>query len=180
MKIRTLAFILLFAAGLAINSCTIDPVSTDFSVTLTQDFVVNEVNDYVYVKDTLVNAADQSGDIEKYKDQIEKVTLEKATYQLTSFTGDATHVLKHGLISLSDASGANAQTITSLLNVNLQSLLNNETQLNVNTNSSDQLSLLVKNAPHSFKLHAEGTVNKTTFSFVVRLKFYLKIKAKVL
>lgn len=180
MKIRLLLLSSLLLTAFSFNSCKDDILSTDFTVTLSQDFIVTEVNDSVFAKDTLVNATEQSGDIEKYKDQIENVTVEKVTYLLTSFTGDATYELKQGLLNLSDSAGNNSQNVFTLQNVNLQNLLNNETQLNVNTATTDLLGTLVKESPHTFKLHAEGKVNKTAFSFVVRVKFYLKLKAKVL
>lgn len=162
------------------SGCDDEILTTDFTVTLSQDFVVTEVNDSVYVKDTLVDAADQSGDIEKYKDQIEKVTVEKVTYLLTSFTGDNTFELQNGVISLSDITGVNTKNIVQLSNVNLMNLLNNETQLPADTSAVSLLATLVKNAPHQFKLHADGELNKTAFDFTLRLKIYLTIKAKVM
>ncbi|MHC1706843.1 MAG: hypothetical protein AB9842_04885 [Bacteroidales bacterium] len=180
MKIRPLLFAGLILSAFTFNSCEDDVLTTDFSVTLSQDFVVTEINDSVFIKDTIVDATDQSGDIEKYKEQIETVSVEKVTYLLTSFTGDNTHELETGVLTLSDTAGANAQNIVQLSNVNLMNLLNNETELAVNTGAAELLSTLVKESPHTFKLHTEGQVNKTAFDFTIRIKIYLNIKAKVL
>jgi hypothetical protein len=180
MKIKTILATGMLLSAFLFSGCEEDALTTDFTVTLTQDFVVAQVSDSVFVKDTLVDAADQSSDIDKYKDRIEKVSVEKATYLLTHFVGDNTHELKHGLISVSMPDGTSPKTLASLANVNLMNLLNNETELAVDAAAVDQVCTLVKDAPHSFKLHAEGTVNKTAFTFTVRVKIFLKIKAKVL
>ncbi len=181
MKTKILLFVLLFPAFILMNSCQEDELlSTSFSVVLTQDFIVSNTADSVFVKDTLLDASAQSGDIEKYKDRIQQVSLTRVSYLLTAFNGADDQELSQGNIVISDTGGTNSMLLTTLSQVNLKALWNNETDLTVNQPAVELLGNLVKDAPHAFRVHAEGVMNKKPLDFTIRIRFHLTIKAGVL
>ena len=180
MKIRLLTLILALTAAPFMNSCDEDITSIDFDVVLSQDFTINEPTGATWEDDTIIDASAQSQDISDYSDRIQDVTLQKVTYQLTYFNGDPAQVMTHGEIYIGDGNGANVMTLAEADNITLQTLLNNETTLSVQQTAVDKIKEYVKNPPHKMWAKMEGTVNAPPTDLVVKVKFYLKIKAKVL
>ena len=177
--------LIILASFLAItgffSGCQEDSLlSTNFETVLYQDFIVTNVNDTLFTVDTVVDASAQSSDIEKYKDNIEDVTTTKVTYLLTDFSGDTTQTLLEGSLNVANEDGTNSTALTSMNNVVLKSLLNNETELTLNQAAAQQLGNLVLNTPHRFSVSALGRTDKKPLNFTIRVRFYLKIKAKVL
>ena len=155
-------------------------LTQDFSITLTQDYVINNVNDTVFSGFQILDAAAQNSDLDKYKDHIQDLTLTKVTYSLVSFTGPADQVLLHGAIDIADTAGVNRTNLTSMSNVNLHGLLNNETELTLNQTSVTWLTNRIKNSPHAVKVFYSGNVNKKPLNFTIRLKLYVTMKAELL
>lgn len=180
MKIKFLFLLALAVASISFNSCNEDEVlSQDFDVVLYQDFTVNNANDTVFTGEQLLDAVAQNSDIEKYKDHIEDITLTKVTYFLTAFNGAADQELITGAIDVADTSGANRVNLTSMANVNLASLLNNETQLTLNQGGMDLIGNRIQNAPHAIRVYYGGSLNKKPIDFTIRLRFYITMKAKI-
>ncbi|MCX6273351.1 MAG: hypothetical protein NTU44_19445 [Bacteroidetes bacterium] len=181
MKTKNLFMILLLVSAGFFTGCQKDSLlSTNFEVVLYQDFVVTSVNDTLFARDTVLDASAQSTDIEKYKDNIQEVSLTKVAYFLTNFSGDTTQKLLEGHVAVANEDGTNTTSLTSMNNVVLKSLLNNETILTIDPTGATNLGTLVLNAPHRFKVSAFGRTDKKPLDFTIRIKFYLKIKAKVI
>lgn len=181
MKTRILFFIVLAISAIGFNSCKEDSVlSQDFDLVLYQDFTVNNVNDTIFTGEKLLDAASQSSDFDKYKEHIEDITLTKITYFLTAFNGPADQELLNGAISIADTNGTNLTGLTSMANVNLAGLLNNETELTLSQAGVTMLTDRVKNSPNAVKVIYSGNVNKKPLDFTIKLRFYIKMKAKIL
>lgn len=180
MKTRILILLFTLSAMPLLNGCDEDITSVDFDVILSQDFPINEPTGTTWEKDTVIDASAQSDDISTYSDRIEQVTVQKVTYQLTFFAGDSAQVMTHGEIYIGDPNGGNMMTLAEADNVTLLNLLNNETILPVQQATVSQIMNYIKNAPHKMWAKMEGTVNAPPTNLIVKVKFYLKIKAKVL
>jgi hypothetical protein len=160
------------------SSCDEDILTQDFTIPLTQEFVVN-TTDSIFAIDTLLDAAAQSEDITKYTDNIEDFILEKVTYELTAFVGAPDQTAVIGTIDVADTNGTNQVNLTSLANVNLMSLLNNETELPLNQAGATFLANQLKASPFAAKVILSGAANKAPLNFTVKFKFYVKMKAKI-
>lgn len=160
------------------SSCEDDILTQDFGITLSQDFVVT-TTDSVFALDTILDAGAQSEDITKYSDNIEDFILEKVTYELTAFAGTPDQTAVVGTIDVADTNGTNQTNLTSLANVNLMSLLNNETELPLNQTGATFLTNQLKASPFAAKVLLAGEANHGPLSFTVKFRFYVKMKAKI-
>ncbi len=181
MRTRIFISLVVLTGLVLINSCKEDNVlTTDFSVTIKQDFTVNVIYDTVFVIDTVLDATTLSSDIAKYEDRIEELTLTRVTYKLTEFDGDSSHVLQEGIVGVAAPGDTIPTTLASMSNVNLQSLLNSEEELPMGQSAVTLVSGLVKNPPNQFRFIMQGSVNKKPVNFKVEFKFNFQIKAGIL
>jgi hypothetical protein len=181
MKNKLLFLVAFVFAAVTFSSCNEDEIlSQDFEVVLHSDFTVNNTTDTIFTGEQLLDAAAQNSDIEKYKEHIEDMTLTKVTYFLTAFNGAADQELITGAIDVADTSGANRVNLTGMMNTNMASLLNNETQLTLNQAGMTLIGERIQNAPHALRVYYNGSVNKKPLDFTIRVKYYLTMKAKII
>ena len=176
MKTRII-FSTLFIAGLFfITGCEEDLLD------ISQEFNY-EQEIQVYTTDTVMNVTEvvdmvQYSDlIDKYGDNIKDVSITDVQYWLTQFEGNDTQEIITSSLKVADENGSNAVLIAEIQNQNLNSLVDNPTDLTVEQNGIDQMAELIKNAPHKFQLIFNTACNEGPLNFTVKFKFKVSFTA---
>lgn len=178
MKILFLAMLgVLFVFS---NSCKDDDILTqDFNIVLSKSFDVNQADTIISINQ-LLDAVAESDEISKYSDHIEDFTLEKVTYVLTAFTGPADQNIINATLDVAEKTGANRTNLANISNVNLASLMGNETQLSLNQAGTNLVTAKLGKDPWAINIYFDGNANKGPLDFAVKFRFYIKMKAKII
>ncbi len=147
------------------------------SVELEKEFLVNNTTAAFSGQDVL-NAGSDS-DFEKYKNKINKVDIDRVTYTIVETTGTATSLVS-GQLEVSDSKGGGKATLTTLSNVNFASALNKETDIVAGTAALETLRNALSADPFQVNIYYSGTGDKGPIRLRVKLKFYVKITARVI
>ncbi|MBN2541228.1 hypothetical protein JXI42_00020 [bacterium] len=170
-KIVRLAALFVFVMLL---SCSVEK---DFTFEVEMEFEVDYGSTSYSIVDD-IDVTDYSSDFDEYKDDIESVTLEEATYTVTSFTGPLTQVITLAELKVGETSGATPTVLATLENVNISSVSAIETEISTESDGEDKLVELVKDSPHQFRCYFVGTANEAPVDFDILFKVKLKVKYK--
>jgi len=134
--------------------------------------------DYTY--EELFDAAENSDDIDKYANKIEKIEVLEITAELTSFNGPAGQKIVTHTLEVSDENGAGQEVIATIADQALEPMLNNPIPLTLNQAGVDRLAELIKNDPHKALVRNFGTTDSSPIDFVCKIKVKVKMTANPL
>lgn len=177
MKKLLLPMSFALAGMLTLSSCQDFPTvktNANFDETLT----VN-TNSTSYSENKLVDANSDS-DFTKYKKKINSIDVERITYTVTSFGGPSDQVLTTGTIEVGDQDGNNRVVLHTMTNVNLPAIAGQETDITASAADLKTLEGFVLNDPNKFTTFVTGKVNKGPVKMAINLKFYTKLKTRVI
>lgn len=126
----------------------------------------------------MINAS-ESTDFEKYKNKINKVTIEKVTYTITEISGNA-KTLVGGTIAVANSTGSNKTTLATLSNVNLANALNVETDLSTNADAIKIVEAALLEEPNKLMIYYSGNADTGPIRLRVKLQFYSKVTARLI
>jgi len=170
-----MAFILL---ALVLTGCTL---TKDFEFDIEREFdVTHPHSTYSTVED--VDATESSSDFEKYKEDLEDLELQAAYYTVTYNGNSSTQTVTHAVLSVDEMGGTTPIELSHVDNINLDSVLNTETKLTVNSDGEDKLIKLLEKSPYSARFTFDGTVTEEPVDFKVkfRLRFKVTYKKKII
>jgi hypothetical protein len=170
-----MAFILL---ALMLTGCTL---TKDFEFDIEREFDVRHPHrTYSTVED--VDATEYSSDFEKYKEDLEDLELEAAYYTVTYNGNTSAQTVTHAVLSVDEIGGTIPVELSHVDNINLDSVLNTEIKLTVNSGGEDELIKLLEKSPYSARFTFDGTVTEEPVDFKVkfRLRFKVTYKKKII
>ncbi|MFW5706122.1 MAG: hypothetical protein ACOCX8_03880 [Bacteroidota bacterium] len=180
MKIRIFAALAFLASAMAFQSCE-DSDLLDVNETFTYEHeMMVFTTDTTYTEIDTINLAEHSSVIDQYGDKIKNIEIEEVKYWLTAFAGDDDQKIMESSLKVAAPDGSGEETISSIENVVLATLLNKETELPVNETGLDRMETLIKDPPHTFRLNYNTSANKGPLSFTVKFRFKIKMTANPL
>lgn len=126
------------------------------------------------------NVDSLSAEFKQYKNNIGTVEVNEINYTITNQNGADDQVISTAnmFISGTGADSTNKKLIGTINNVNLKAQLNVKQVFNVSTETKDYLVTLLKKEPPAYRVYLEGTTNKTTTNFKMKVEFKVKFKPK--
>ena len=180
MKIRIFAAVVFMGAAMAFQSCE-DSDLLDVNETFTYEHEITVfTTDTTYMEIDTVDLAAQSSLIDQYGDKIKNIEIQEVKYWLTAFAGDDDQEIIEASLKVAAPDGSGEEIISSIENVVLATLLNNETELPVNETGLDRMEALIKVPPHTFRLAYNTSANKGPLNFTVKFRFKIKMTANPL
>lgn len=116
---------------------------------------------------------------EKYSKKLNDVTVTRVTYSISNFEGANTQTASASF-DVADGNGNGKINLGSFSNVNLSNLVGKETDLTMASTAINTLAGFMKTAPYKVNVYYTGSVNQAPVKFNLKLKFYTKIKARVI
>ena len=173
-------FALLILFGLmtisTFNSCKVLDVTETFDLDIS--FIVNsstqDFDEYV-----TLDAVAESSDIEEYQDLLKEIEVEKVVCTLTAFNGPATQTMT-ATLDVMDPNGTETANISSVSDVNLQTLTTSNLEVPLNQDGVDLLQKLILDAPHTAKFRYYGQGNTAPLDFTVKFIITVKMTANPL
>ncbi len=83
-------------------------------------------------------------------------------------------------LDIADSDGKNKVNLGSFSNVNLSSAKEIETDLVFDANTANTLGGFMKQSPNKVTVYYSGTVNQAPVYFTLKVKFYSKIKTRLI
>jgi|GEM_PF-1453025 hypothetical protein len=160
----------LLCASLLLLSCSI---SKDFVLEIKKTFNV-EGSSTTYAKTVDVDPSEASTDFEKYKDDLDDIEVQSATYRVFNHVGSATQTITSGVLKVGETSGATPADLINVSNIVLASVEGVVKSVTLNSAGKSKLETLLNTDPYLFRLYWNGTVNETPLDFSV--EFVIKIK----
>ncbi len=179
---RSIYSFLCFLGLIVMSSCTTtkDLVTKDIFVDLSADFVINQPSNTSWDESKLLDAAAQSPDLATYINVIQKVTLDKVTYKITTFNGPAGQTLTNGWIDIADENGNGRLNLATMTNAAVSGIVGQELEVPMTENAKTYLVDQIKNSPHKAMSYTKGTVSAAPIDMTVRVKFYLTVRVSLL
>lgn len=115
----------------------------------------------------------------KYLNKLSDLTITRVTYTITNFNGPSTQIANASL-DVADSGGNNKVNLGSFSNINLASAKDIETDLVYDANAASKLEDFLKQAPNKVTVYYSGTVNQAPVAFTLKVKFYSKIKTRII
>lgn len=156
-----------------------DLVDAVFEFYLEQEFVVDS-STKDFDKNYIIDATDQSSNIQEYSDNIKEIEILDVKYRLTSFNGPDGQKINTAKLTVSDTGGAGAEEIATVTDEDLQFLLTNEKTLIPNQAGINRFAALIKAPPHQAMLNLAGDANEAPLDFTVLFRFRIKMTASPL
>lgn len=169
------AFVLSFIA-FVFTSCENFPTVKP-KITFGKEFFVNN-SGASFSGQEVINAS-ESTDFEKYKNKINKISIEKVTYTITEVSGNATSLVT-GTIAVANSTGSNKTTLATLNNVNFANALNVETEFSTNADAIKIVEDALAEDPNKMTIYYSGNANAGPIRLRVKLNFYSKITARLI
>lgn len=161
---------ILLCASLLLMSCSI---SKDFVLEIKRTFNVDG-SSTTYAKVVDVDPSEASDDFEKYKDDLDDIEVQSATYRVFNHTGSATQTITSGALKVGETSGAAPADLISVSNIVLSSVEGVIKSVTLNSAGKSKLEQLLNADPYLFRLYWNGTVNEAPLDFSV--EFVIKVK----
>lgn len=174
---KNIALLWLSVVGIfTLNSCETFPTIKP-KIVFGKEFSVNN-SGATFSGQDMINAS-ESTDFEKYKNKINKVTIEKVTYTVTEVSGNA-KTLVAGTIAVANSTGSNKTTLATLSNVNLTNALNVETELSTNSDAIKIVETALTEDPNKMMIYYSGNADTGPIRLRVKLQFYSKVTARLI
>ncbi len=174
---KNLAFLCLSVLSVfSLTSCETFPTIKP-KIVFGKEFSVNN-SGATFSGQDMINA-NESTDFEKYKNKINKVTIEKVTYTITEISGNA-KTLVGGTIAVANSTGSNKTTLATLSNVNLANALNVETDLSTNADAIKIVEAALLEEPNKLMIYYSGNADTGPIRLRVKLQFYSKVTARLI
>lgn len=167
---------LLIAPIVFLLSCKDFPTAS-FDISNEMNFDINKAGtqyDGTKLLDPTTNAQ-----FDKYSKKLNDVTVTRVTYTISNFEGAATQTASASF-DAADGNGNGKVTLGSFSNVNLSALNGKETDLTVPSSAITTLAGFMKASPYKVTVYYTGSVNQAPVKFSLKLKFYTKVKARII
>lgn len=115
----------------------------------------------------------------KYLNKLSDLNITRVTYTISNFNGPSTQVA-NASFDVADSDGNNKVNLGSFSNINLASVKDTETDLVYDSNAANKLAGFMKQSPNKVMVYYSGTVNQAPVSFTLKVKFYSKIKTRLI
>ncbi len=142
--------------------------------------IIVKGNPLTFSSENSVDLPKENDLVDEYGDKIRKMDIEQVRYWVKSHTGSATQTLTIGTLKVANADKSDPQTIVSLQQIVLSSLLQNPQVLQMNPLGANKLGTKIKEPPHTLTLILDGTLNEGPADFVVVFEFSGKMTANPL
>lgn len=116
---------------------------------------------------------------DKYSKKLNDITVTRVTYTISNFEGTTAQTASASF-DAADGDGKGKVNIGSFSNVNLSALNGKETDLTVPSAAIATLAGFMKASPYKVTVYYTGSVNQSPVKFNLKLKFYTKVKARVI
>jgi hypothetical protein len=115
----------------------------------------------------------------KYLKKLSDINISRVTYTISNFDGPNTQIA-NATFDIADSNGGNKVNLGSFSNINLASIEDKETDLVYDSNAASKLENFLIQAPNKVTVYYNGTVNQAPVKFTLKLKFYSKIKTRLI
>ena len=166
----------LIVCMLALASCEDFP-TLSFNTSNEMTFDVNKTGTQYNGSKLLDPTTDET--FNKYLNKLSDLNIKRVTYTISNFNGPSTQVA-NASFDVADSEGKNKVNIGSFSNINLSSAKEIETDLVFDANAANTLEGFMKQSPNKVTVYYSGTVNQAPVSFILKVKFYSKIKTRLI
>jgi hypothetical protein len=111
--------------------------------------------------------------------KLSDINISRVTYTISNFDGPNTQIA-NATFDIADSNGGNKVNLGSFSNINLASIEDKETDLVYDSNAASKLENFLIQAPNKVTVYYNGTVNQAPVKFTLKLKFYSKIKTRLI
>ena len=160
-------------------ACDDDLLDVTESFTFETEFVVFS-GEPSYNDNRVVDLAQDQSLINQYGSKIKKIEVESVRYWLKAHEGSENQLLEVLTLNVADADGTDVKSIIQLENVVLAQLLNNPTDLSLNSSGVSKLETLAQEPPHQFLYLLEATANEVPLDFTIVFEVTAKMTANPL
>ena len=169
---KDLVIVTILTALVFLSGCEL---SKDFIFTIQKEFTVS-YNSTAIDKVEIINAAESSKNLDKYKDDLKSVQVEKVTYTITYFNGPSSQQINSAALAVAPAMGSAFTQLAAMSNVNLMAVASTEQELDVDEAGEDVLEAALLGDDHTFQMKYSGTANEAPLNFKVKFKVTCKVK----
>ncbi len=173
LPVLALATMFLFVA------CDDDLLDVTESFTFETEFVVFS-GEPSFTDNRVVDLAQDQSLINQYGSKIKRIELESVRYWLKAHEGTETQQLESLTLNVANADGTDSKNIIQLDNLVLAALLNNPTDLPLNSTGVNKLETLAAEPPHQFLYLLEATANEVPLDFTIVFEVTAKMTANPL
>ncbi len=167
---------ILIVLVLTLASCKDFP-TLSFKTSNEMSFDVNKTGTQYNGSKLLDPTSDET--FNKYLNKLSDLNITRVTYTITNFNGPSTQVA-NASFDVADSEGNNKVNLGSFSNINLASAKDIETDLVYDADAANKLEGFLKQAPNKVMVYYSGTVNQAPVNFTLKVKFYSKIKTRII
>lgn len=142
--------------------------------------IVIKGNPLTFSSENFVDLTEDNDLVDEYGDKIKEMDIEQVRYWVKSQTGSATQALTTGTLKVANADKSDPQTIVSLQQIVVSSLLQNPQVLQMNPSGANKLGAKIKEPPHTLTLILDGILNEGPADFVLVFEFSGRMTANPL
>ena len=165
---RKIMFVCVAVVAAVIIGCS---ASKNFTFSIDKVFVVNNYSSTSYTSSDTINATQESSDFNTYKSDLQSVSIQSATYTITSFTGPLTQTITSATVTVKALDGSSSKVLATLSNVNLSSVAAITQPLTLTDDGKQFFENQLTGSTSSVVITFTATANQAPVNFTVKFHF---------
>ncbi len=179
MKNFKILSIVVLSGFLFLQACDEDLLDVNETFTFEHEFEVYSEETSTQLT-SLLDLAEEQDLIDEYGSKIKNIEVQNVKYWLKAFNGSEEQMLNTLQLQVANPDGTDPHSMVQLENIALHQMVNNPTNLPIDTEGVSRLEDLIEIPPHSLMYFLDVSINEVPADFTVVFEVTAKMTANPL